>query len=300
MTAIVLGPLFDRPLHPGSWRRPKAPTPGWDHYRVTNPFTGPDLINGGIHGAVDMGDGLGKPAPILSPADCRARGLSHFDGALGAELVLSPRVRILLWHLSATIERGTWTTLRRGERFGSTGNTGRQPMPYHTHGELLIDGIRRDLEPHLFGAPLDLDPGEDDDMQIPRGGQSLVFATLPAGLRLREDPSSTVGSIVTEGGERVQVVWWANRPDAPWTLPTSKGTGWYIVGHEGRTWYLADALLPEAFLTPVVGQKAVSVPAADCSAQENRIRAARTALQGAAQAHTAEGSAISAAQKALG
>lgn len=160
----VLGPLFDQPLHPTNWVRPA----GSDDYRVTARFTSPDILNGGQHRAVDVGDGQGRAAPVLAPMTCRVRGRYHFDSARGVEFDLGEGYNLQLWHLSevptVAMSRGVsavgpWRDVDRGERVGTTGNTGARlpngnPMPYHTHIAMTKDGVPIDPEPFLFGRSL--------------------------------------------------------------------------------------------------------------------------------------------------
>lgn len=166
MSDLVLGPLFTRPLHPADWQRP----PGSDDFRVTNPFAGVDLVNGGRHNAVDVGNAR-TGYPVLAPASRPARGLWHFDGALGAEWDLGNGWRLEAWHLGVTLPvgprpaagtaRGAWRDIRRGEQIGLTGSSG-LGTGAHTHLALFgPDGLPRDPEPHLFGSPIQ---GAIDDM----------------------------------------------------------------------------------------------------------------------------------------
>jgi hypothetical protein len=74
-------------------------------YAITTTFDGRDLINGGMHMAVDVGN-LGMDDPILSPVTGRARGLYHFDTAIGIEYELGGSWVLQLWHLNATLAPG--------------------------------------------------------------------------------------------------------------------------------------------------------------------------------------------------
>jgi hypothetical protein len=179
---VILGPLFDRPLHPIDWIRPR----GSLDYRVTNPFDGEDLVNGGQHEAVDVGN-ASTGHPVLAPADCRARGLRNYSrsgtDALGIEFDLGDGWRLELWHLSATFavidqnapagttSWGAWHDVKRGQIVAKTGNTGALvringvlgPMPAHTHIRLERDGKPVDPEPYLFGRALPI--GEEDTVK---------------------------------------------------------------------------------------------------------------------------------------
>lgn len=189
MTSIVLGPIFNQPLHPASWcdygrRRGGAGCPRYD-YRVTNTFDGPDLLNGGTHRAVDAGNAA-TDFPVLAPAACRARGRRHHDSALGVEFDLGHGLNLQLWHLGATLAvpvvqgkstEGGWQRVEKGQAIGRTGATGARladgsPMPAHTHVELRRDGQLVDPEPHLFGAPIVIE--EDFEMLTATGWSHVV------------------------------------------------------------------------------------------------------------------------------
>ena len=186
MTSITLGPFFDQPLHPAQWNRPA----GSDDYRVTTTFDGLDLVNGGPHEAVDVGDGQGRPAPLLSPVNGPARGLYHFDTAIGIEFRLPDGWSIKCWHLSKTLPVqmipgqsavGRWIIVKQGQQVGMTGHSGTDirvgkttmPMPWHTHIELWDGTERRDIEPYLFGQPLTISA---EDTSVPTFGGAAVHA----------------------------------------------------------------------------------------------------------------------------
>lgn len=179
--SLVLGPLFDQPLHTQPWcdfgrDRGQVPEcPRYD-YRVTNPFAGIDLVNGGRHNAVDAGN-AGMGWTVLAPARVPMRYLHHFDGARGRRWELGNGYVLEAWHVAADAAvdpprptKGTAASeprnFNRGTPVALTGNTGAQvggkPMPAHTHIALFENGKPIDPEPHLFGAPI---TGAPNDMQ---------------------------------------------------------------------------------------------------------------------------------------
>ncbi len=176
----TLGPLFDKPLHVSSWKRPVRPLKDWDAFRVTGTYDGEDLINGGLHRAVDVGNysrwgssGVGEK--ILAPVDCPARGLYHFDGAKGLDLSIGPDLSLRLFHLHTTLpvdppkgrttSAGPWRLVTKGQWIGVTGNTG-LGTGAHTHIELWHRGARIDPEPYLELVESHAIPLPEDDMQI--------------------------------------------------------------------------------------------------------------------------------------
>lgn len=172
MSRLVLGPLFTQPLHRRTYDRTPARDADDDDYRVTGQYADADRINKSRrHEAVDAGN-FGENDPLLAPAACRARGLWHFDGALGVEFELGGGWTLEAWHLNRTLKaerpvgngtgRGEWTDVTRGQQVGTTGSTGRVTGA-HTHIELKHDGVRVDPEPHLFGRPIE---GASDDTAL--------------------------------------------------------------------------------------------------------------------------------------
>jgi hypothetical protein len=190
MTAVALGPLFTRPLHPHTWSRPA----GSKDYRITNRFDSPDLINKGeLHRAVDAGN-ADVNWPLLAMANGTAGTRRHWDGALGVDLwptAARGRLRISIWHVNAfRIPENRDVAVTVGQEIAITGNTGApvdgKPMPAHTHIEFWLDGIRIDPEPVLLGrAPLTL----EEDMQL-AGFKPIVnrHVVLKAGATARRTP----------------------------------------------------------------------------------------------------------------
>lgn len=182
--SLTLGPLFDQPLHPTNWQRPSSGA-GTDDFRVTGSFYGRDLVNGGTHGATDVGNGR-TGNPVLMPASCPVRALHHFDSALGLEWMLGGGWFMEAWHLGSTLlamparpgsgtARSKWYGhFQRGEMVGRTGATGSrvqiggvwQPMPAHTHVQITHNGERVDPERYLqmVGRKQTEMKGADDEM----------------------------------------------------------------------------------------------------------------------------------------
>jgi hypothetical protein len=251
---VQLNSMFAFPVRPASWQRP----PGDHSYRVTNPFTGVDLINGGLHRAVDLGN-FRTNDPLRSPAGCQAKGRRHFDGAIGVDLLLYPNVVVTLWHLREHLLGTDWRNVSRGQLIGYTGNSGRQPMPAHTHVELWRGNTRFDPEPYLLGMPL-LEDGTD--MQVLQ--------------------------IITED--------WHTRtgPDEGWFLDAARNRKYFNarvrvttvaeVLYNASNYRLVSfgqgepLLMPRANLEPIPGTRVVGPRiAADCTQQEQKLAAIRKA-----------------------
>jgi len=262
----TLGPLFRRPLHVASWSRPlNGPTA--NHFRVTNTFDGPDLINGGKHDAIDVGNktrlppalggNTGAGEPVIAPMDCLVRPIYHYDGALGLDLSLTPSLTLRLWHLSQLdyfvaapngkfTSVGTWDTVLAGRQIGITGNTGKQPMPAHTHIELWRDRQRIDPEPFLPMVERDATPLPEDDMQL-KAGQALTVGDITRkATRLRLDPMTTSGSIFVKDDQlplEVKVLQ-TDTVGEPYELDGQPGNRYHTVAlATGEVYYTAAPLV---------------------------------------------------------
>lgn len=189
-------------------------------YRVTGDYDGVDLINGGKHQAVDVGN-FGADDPILSPIDGLGKGMRHWDGALGVDYDIGNGWHVQLWHLNATLAPlDEWVPIVKGQVCGRTGNTGRQPMPAHTHIELEKAGVRFDIEPYLLGTPFDNGDimkytitGEIHERWRTRTGG--VFYTLDGVEKRWTDPVEQVSSayeIRLENGTNARLVNYAGEP----------------------------------------------------------------------------------------
>jgi len=262
IVTITLEPLFDRPLHPRNYARPPKSQPGWDHYAITGQFADKDALpanQGQQHRAVDCGDKQGRPAPLLAPFTCRYRGLFHWDGAIGIEGQLAPLLSVIVWHLSKTISgkpipgvlaRGPWVEAKAGQQIGMTGNTGVQPMPFHSHIELWSDGARIDPEPHLVVVGRATKPIEvPSDMRLVHG-RARTVGDIGPGNRLRVEPKTTDGSIssndvIEPGKESVEVqVLQTDTRGQPWSLFGKEGDRYTTVAlASGDVYYVADPLV---------------------------------------------------------
>lgn len=183
--SLQLGPLFAFPMHAKPWcsygtLRGKTPDCPRLDYRITAGFLDRDILNGGLHRAIDTGN-ASTEHPVLSPCSAPMRHLQHFDGARGREWELGGGWSLETWHLHPHPEdpqkpdsgtaRGPWQQVERGQTVGLTGSTGRDlpdgsPMPPHTHIVLIRSGVAVDPEPylHLNNAPGLRIQGATDDM----------------------------------------------------------------------------------------------------------------------------------------
>lgn len=251
MGALYLAPMFAYPLHPSSWSRPA----GSIDYRVTNTFYGTDLINGGGHNATDLGN-YRTGDPLAAPADCRARALYHWDGARGVEFDLGGGVTIRLWHLETVSLPESWADVRAGERVGYTGASGApvngQPMAAHTHAEADRNGVPFDIEPALFGAPIEVagyTPEDDDAMRVPDGLAAVVKGYLPEGANLYAAPGDERPLVTLDDAFTCQVFGRVHGP--PWEMASAGRSGdtWYYIGAKGQAGYVPTGRLPELHLT---------------------------------------------------
>ena len=197
--SLTLGPLYKSDLHEKPWcgYGTKRGTPGCPRfdYRITAGYLDRDILNGGIHRAVDAGN-ASTEWPVYSPSSAPMRHLHHFDGARGREWDLGNGWSFQGWHFAADPEdppkpdkgtrAGLWQSVQRGQRVATTGNTGADlpdgsPMPPHTHWVLSRYGVAVDPEPYLYidgkpGMPIE---GAIDDM--------ATFTDVPEGHRFYAD-----------------------------------------------------------------------------------------------------------------
>ena len=287
MSEVIFGRIFSKPLHWQGWIRPAGNT----DYRVTNTFDGEDLLNGGKHRAVDAGN-FDDGDPLYAPVACQARGLRHFDGALGVEFDLGHGWTLELWHLDRVDLPTTWTAVAAGRQVGLTGNSGaRLPngaeMPKHTHIALKLNGVPVNPEPHLFGVPLTL--VEDDEM-LP-DFTPIATGVIGAGNRLRKEPSLSSDPYELGATDTFDIV--GIEPNGSrYSLDGGKTfrTDWLAVRRTELRW-CARALVTDIKPTDV-GLALLALPAADCSALENQIAGARTAVAGARRAIDAAASTL--------
>jgi len=140
------------PIHRSDWQRPT----GSRDYRITNHYDSVDILNGGRHQAVDVGN-FREGDPVYAPGPCEAMGLRHTDSALGVRFYAPNGEVWELWHLDVLgLPIGSRTRVQGGQIVGRTGNTGaRLPsgaeMPKHTHIEREVGGKRVDPEAYLLG-----------------------------------------------------------------------------------------------------------------------------------------------------
>jgi hypothetical protein len=274
---MILGNFLAFPLWPVSWNRPT----GSPDYRVTNTFNGPDFLNGGIHRAVDVGN-FRMGDPLRAPVSCRARGRKHTDGALGVEFDLGGGVVMGLWHLNRLDISLNWGNVARGQLVGITGNSGArlpngQPMPAHTHIELKRNGVPFDPEPHLPMANRAAQPIPMEDTMALEG---LALGQIAAGVNLRRDPSITAEAKLLDFTAVDYHLLGIEPNGGRYQLGGQSRTDWARV-RRGSDWWVAAPLITNLRLTP---HGTRLLPAADCSAEQNRIDRARTALTGASQA----------------
>lgn len=278
------------PVRPQSWSRP----PGSIDFRVTQRFDVPDYFygDGRKHGAIDLGNfrcGDAVVAMLDGTARLvkdRATTLGAKTDALGVLLDHGHGVTSEYWHLNA-FSVPTGATVVAGQQIGVVGRTGLGDV-CHLHVEVKRNGVRIDPEPLIFGGSLTI---EEDDVKIPAGSY-LIRGSVAAGNRLRTDPATAEGSRITDKQYAVQV-YMTGIAGEPYTLGGKPGNTYAWVGVFGQTWYVADPLLTDLTLTPT-GSSLMPMPIADCSRQENALRAIRTAAAGARQAIEAvEGLAVS-------
>ena len=293
MTTVLLSNPLHYPLHPLGWPRPASSK----DYRVTNPFDGPDFLNGGIHRAVDVGN-MGMNDEVHAPAPCRAVGRRHHDSALGVIFDLGKGVLVELWHLNATLAPiGTWVDVPRGTVVGRTGNTGARlpdgsPMPAHTHIAASRNGVPFDIEPYL---PMVERPARalvlEEDVSVLETKTTYLaepfVAVLKPGTAIREDTN-------TQGGPVDR----SPNPGAAWSIVvvgTAEGevvsgsSEWFVYGGHKRS-------LLTVHSSTVASRRPIG---ADCAIEREEIARLNTKLARAATSAAGAAQAASATVEVL-
>ena len=288
MTTVLLSNPFSYPLHPLGWPRPAVSK----DYRITNPFDGPDFLNGGIHRAVDVGN-KSLDDVVYAPVKCRAMGRRHHDSALGVIFDPGHGVLIELWHLNATLAPiGTWQEVQRGQVVGRTGNTGAQlpdgsPMPAHTHIAASRNGVPFDIEPYL---PMVERPARalvlEEDVSVLETKTTYLrepfVAVLKPSTAIRQD-TNTDGTPVNRTprtGDPVEVV----------VIGTAQGetvegsSVWWVYGSHQRSLLTLHSSTVAA--RRVIGASC-DTERAEITRLQTQIARAATSATGAAQAATA-------------
>lgn len=288
MTTIRFRSPVTKPLLKAGAPKPVPPDPrAYDTFRVTQQFESPDVFyqDGRTHKATDIGNfRCGDPVVAMAPGNLRrvkdnAMALGAVSNALGVIIDHGHGLVTEMWHLNGYSGPSSGQ-VAAGQQVGIVGRTGLGNV-CHLHVEAKRDGIRFDPEPLMFGGSLTV----EDDMKI-ANGTPLAQGIVGPGNRLRVDPDTIAGSKVigTDIGEAkayyVEVYLLGVQGQA-YTLNGKAGSTYTCVGVFGQVWYVATPLVTDITQTPGI------FPEADCTALENQIAAASTAVDGAARAITA-------------
>lgn len=261
--------FLEYPIHAASWNRPN----GNVDYRITAHYHSTDLINGGMHRAVDVGN-FRDGDPVYAPADCVAAGLRHFDGALGVRFLAEQGFSWELWHLdSVLVPVGFEVEVVQGQKVGTTGNTGRQPMPNHTHIELERAGVRIDPESYLLGADF---PYFTQGDQVPRLRPVREQWNIPASTPFWLDgPEQGPRKIFTS-------------PEKRWSNSESTDNAWRLIEYGGEVlWVKREDISAVAgtrnpasgYGSPSMGSTTAQVKAAQTTAADKVLEAAKAAAK---------------------
>jgi hypothetical protein len=208
MTAIAFRSPVVRPLHPSEWIRPA----GSLDFRVTQQFNDPDFYWSRIdparaalgHRATDIGQGrCGGALVAMAPGTVRrvkdnASQISPgATDALGIVVDHGYGITTEYWHLDAWVA-ADGARVGAGTQIGIVGDTGLGSI-CHCHIEGKRNGLKFDIEPHMFGKPLEVG-GEEDDVKIRgawRGHVTNRRAVLTSPSNFREGPSKADAILTT-------------------------------------------------------------------------------------------------------
>lgn len=265
--------FLEYPIHPMSWQRP----PGDLGYRITAGYHSEDVLNGGKHMAVDVGN-FREGDPVYAPADCTAMGLRHFDGALGIRFQAEQSYAWEVWHLDSVLIPVAQVKVIRGQKVGTTGNTGANlpsgaPMPRHTHIELERAGVRIDPESYLLGTDF---PYFTQDDQVPRLRPVREQWNIPAGTDFWLDGP--------EQGLRKQFT----TPEKRWSNSESTDNLWRLIEYGGEVLWVKRSDInavagtrnpASGYGSPAMGATAGQVKAAQTTAADKVLEAAKAAAK---------------------
>jgi hypothetical protein len=264
------------PIHRSDWQRPT----GSRDYRITNHYSSVDILNGGMHRAVDVGN-FREGDPVYSPGPCSAIALRHTDGALGVRFYAPNGEVWELWHLDRTDISGTQrTNVRAGQQVGITGNTGaRLPsgaeMPKHTHIEREVNGARVDPEPYLLGQDYNWTGIEEGDL-VPRLRPVREQWDIPSGTPFWLDgPEQGIPKSFTS-------------PERRWSISESVDGLWRTIEYGDEVlWLKRSDIVPRAgtrnpktgYGTPSLGLSETQAKARELNAADKVLEAAKAAAK---------------------
>lgn len=178
--------------------RPPGPQAPVGIFQVTQQFDTPDYYAMQkvprpdplpTHGATDIGDlRCGAPIVAMAPGTAwrvqdNATALGAATNALGIVIDHGSGVRTAYWHLAAwTAPNGAW--VNAGQEIGRLGNTGLLAI-CHCHIELLLNGVKIDPEPHMFGAALDTELPSEDDVKVRDGAAAMARGVIGPNVGIR-------------------------------------------------------------------------------------------------------------------
>jgi hypothetical protein len=258
------------PIHRSDWQRPT----GSRDYRITNHYSSVDILNGGMHRAVDVGN-FREGDPVYSPGPCSAIALRHTDGALGVRFYAPNGEVWELWHLDrADISYTSRTTVRAGQQVGITGNSGaRLPsgaeMPKHTHIEREVGGKRVDPEAYLLGAEYEWTSGQEDTM--PRLRPVREQWDIPSGTPFWLDgPEQGIPKSFTS-------------PERRWSNNESVDGLWRTIEYDAEVlWVKREDIVPRSGTrNPKTGYGTPSLGISETTAKAREKAAADAVLEGA-------------------
>lgn len=168
----------------------------------------------------------------------------------------------------------------RGHVIGKVGKRGAEQI--HLHFDLALNKVKTDPWPLL----------EQNDLT--EDFEPLGRILVRAGTNLRKQATTDSRNHLITADSWFDLL--GVKPDGGrWQVGPKTGSSWYRVRRESD-WWVATILAGEIRATAAGLQL---LPPADCTAYENRIRRALTALEGFANPHAAEEAAVAAARASL-
>lgn len=253
------------------------PSPPAGIFQVTQHFNTPDYYASQripppnplpTHGAVDIGDKrCGAPIVAMAPGTAyrvqdNATSLGAATNALGVVVDHGFGVRSAYWHL-ATQTVGNGQPVVAGQQIGTLGNTGLLAI-CHCHIEILLNGVKIDPEPHMFGAALDTELPSEDDVRLPDGTAAMARGVIGAGVGIRTTAVVADDNLIrrTEGDTFIDILFPLNG-QGPYNDPVTgqQRRDWVQIVYGTETACVARAYVGDIFTTDA-GKTVLPLPVA--------------------------------------
>lgn len=252
-------------------------SPATDDFCVTQHFNTPDYYASQKvpppdplpqHNATDIGNfRCGYPIVAMAPGTAwrvqdNATAFGAPNNALGIVVDHGSGVKTAYWHLAS------WTAangapVAAGQEVGKLGNTG-LGQTCHCHIELLLNGVKIDPEPHMFGAALDTTLPSEDDVKLPDGAAAMAQGVIGPGVGIRTTAVVADDNLIrrTEADTQVAILFPLNG-QGTYADPVTgqQRRDWLAIQYGDETACVARAYVRDVFVTDA-GKTVLPLPVA--------------------------------------